>query len=177
MSIPESDNKINPSSKYEEIDLDEVRAHYKGNNDEKTQISGVTFWNENKKNLLTIGIIILVGTGSYGLGTLSRIEREREQVKIIKGVTQESDTANIPISPVLTPVSKVSNSLNSASVAGGFNKIEANMLVGSISGTKYHFPWCSGAQRIKNENKVWFSTPQEARKAGYTPAANCKGLK
>ncbi|MFH1608762.1 MAG: hypothetical protein ABH951_01935, partial [Patescibacteria group bacterium] len=53
---------------------------------------------------------------------------------------------------------------------------DEGLLVGSKNGTKYHYPWCSGALRIKEENKVWFNSMEEARQAGYTPAANCKGL-
>jgi hypothetical protein len=55
------------------------------------------------------------------------------------------------------------------------NKIEGGY-VASKSGTKYHLPWCSGAQRIKEENKVWFSTKESAEAAGYAPAANCPGI-
>jgi len=48
--------------------------------------------------------------------------------------------------------------------------------VGSKNGTKYHLPWCGSAKSIKEENKVWFATKEEAAAAGYTPAANCKGI-
>ena len=48
--------------------------------------------------------------------------------------------------------------------------------VGSITGTKYHLPSCSGAKRIKEENKVWFATKEDAELAGYGPAANCDGI-
>ncbi|MBI4086620.1 hypothetical protein HY416_01410 [Candidatus Kaiserbacteria bacterium] len=48
--------------------------------------------------------------------------------------------------------------------------------VGSKNGSKYHLPWCSGAARIAEENKIWFSSKEEAEAAGYTPAANCKGI-
>ncbi|TSC62722.1 MAG: hypothetical protein G01um101448_259 [Parcubacteria group bacterium Gr01-1014_48] len=48
--------------------------------------------------------------------------------------------------------------------------------VASKKGTKYHFPWCGGAARISEENKIWFNSKEEAEKAGYTPAGNCKGL-
>jgi hypothetical protein len=48
--------------------------------------------------------------------------------------------------------------------------------VASKNGTKYHLPWCGGAKQIKEENKVWFKTKDEAVKAGYTPASNCKGI-
>lgn len=38
----------------------------------------------------------------------------------------------------------------------------------------YHFTWCSGAKRIKEENKLWFSSSTEAERAGYTLAGNCQ---
>jgi hypothetical protein len=46
----------------------------------------------------------------------------------------------------------------------------------SKSGSKYYLPSCSGAKRIKEENEVWFKTKEEAEKAGYGPAAGCKGI-
>jgi len=50
-------------------------------------------------------------------------------------------------------------------------------IVASKNGAKYYFTWCSGATRIKEENKVWFESETEAKNAGYAPASNCKGLK
>ena len=197
MSIPEFGKKINPkgdlgsidskssrssnglnnesenASEFEVVDLAEVRKFYSDEKNDEPNKTGVILNNENKKNIITIAIIILVGTGSYGLGRLSMIESSREPIRIIKNEIREVEVSNISTDAVIE--SSV-NKNNTASVVSGLNKIEANMLVGSKTGTKYHFPWCSGAQRIKNENKVWFGTPEEARKAGYTPAANCKGL-
>lgn len=46
----------------------------------------------------------------------------------------------------------------------------------SKNGTRYYLPTCAGAKRIKEENKVWFATVEEARAKGLTPAANCPGL-
>jgi hypothetical protein len=51
-----------------------------------------------------------------------------------------------------------------------------NQYVASKNGTKYHLPWCAGAQQIKEENKIWFDSKDEAERAGYTPASNCKGI-
>ena len=48
--------------------------------------------------------------------------------------------------------------------------------VASKSGTAYHFPWCQGALKIKEENKIWFQTKEEAESRGYKPAGNCDGL-
>jgi len=44
----------------------------------------------------------------------------------------------------------------------------------SASSKLYHFTWCSGAKRIKEENKVWFNTEAEAVAAGYSLAGNCQ---
>ncbi|MHB8651805.1 MAG: hypothetical protein ACYC8S_01585 [Minisyncoccota bacterium] len=49
-------------------------------------------------------------------------------------------------------------------------------VVASKTGTKYHLPGCAGAQKISETNKVWFASRADAEIAGYTPAANCKGL-
>lgn len=48
-------------------------------------------------------------------------------------------------------------------------------VLASRSGTKYYFPWCVGANRITDANKVWFISPAAASNAGYAPAANCSG--
>lgn len=50
------------------------------------------------------------------------------------------------------------------------------VVVASKNGTKYHFPWCSGALRMQENNKVYFNSIEEARSAGYLPASNCSGL-
>lgn len=48
--------------------------------------------------------------------------------------------------------------------------------VGSKSGTRYYLPTCSGVSRIKEENRVWFATKEEAESRGLLPATNCKGM-
>lgn len=45
--------------------------------------------------------------------------------------------------------------------------------VASKNGTKYYKIACSGVSRIKEENKVYFSSESEAEQAGYEKAANC----
>ncbi len=46
--------------------------------------------------------------------------------------------------------------------------------VGSKNGSKYHAPWCPGASQIKEANRIYFNSEEEAQVRGYTPAANCK---
>lgn len=107
--------------------------------------------------------IILVAFLSFGLGRLSKIEENKIPITI----------ENIGASVLRA------QSTQSLSKTPQFGDLVSKLgtIVASKNGTKYHFPWCSGALRIKDENKIWFESEDEAKKAGYGPASNCKGLK
>lgn len=121
------------------------------------------FWND----IFTVFVIMLVSLGSFGLGRLSVLyESPREHGAPLEVVQSTSD-APPRTSGVVHGVSAQDES--GASPAAG-------TYVASKGGTKYHLPWCSGAQRIKEENKIFFATKTEAEAAGYTPASNCKGI-
>jgi hypothetical protein len=55
-------------------------------------------------------------------------------------------------------------------------ELDATRVVASKGGTKYHLLTCGGASSIKEDNKIYFDSIEQAKAAGYTPAANCKGL-
>ncbi|MCR4283830.1 MAG: hypothetical protein NUV64_00725 [Parcubacteria group bacterium] len=103
--------------------------------------------------------IILVAFLSFGLGRLSKIKESKTPITI------ENMQASIL---------SAQNMSNNSQLGGSTAKL--GVIVASKNGTKYHFPWCSGALRIKDENKIWFESEDEAKKAGYGPASNCKGL-
>ncbi len=114
-------------------------------------------------DVFVVLVIIFVGLSSFGLGRLSALDGKKMQVKILESsqhaaVIQSTNSGGEQV----TGIPEVEN-------LGG-------QYVASKKGTKYHFPWCGGAARIAEENKVWFDTKEEAEKAGYTPAGNCKGL-
>lgn len=46
-------------------------------------------------------------------------------------------------------------------------------ILASKSGTKWYFAHCSGAKRIKEENKIYFSSIQEAENRGLEQASGC----
>ncbi|MBI2610434.1 hypothetical protein HYW60_00645 [Candidatus Kaiserbacteria bacterium] len=95
-----------------------------------------------------IAIVLLLGLASFGLGRLSAIEEARPAVSI-----GEASYLSEP----------------RAMTVGG-------MVVASRKGSAYHYPWCSGAQTMAEQNKIWFSSEEKARAAGYSPAKNCRGL-
>lgn len=45
--------------------------------------------------------------------------------------------------------------------------------VGSRSSDRFHHESCPGARLIKEGNKVYFSSKEDALRAGYAPAGNC----
>lgn len=104
----------------------------------------------NQNDIFIILIIVLTSSASFGLGRLSKIEEVKIPLRI------ENNTALI------------AETTNSKEIKGKY--------VASVSGSKYHLPWCSGAQRISDKNKIWFDSKEEAENRGYSPAKNCKGI-
>ena len=132
-----------------------------------------------KTDLFTALIIFLIGMSGFGLGRLSAVWPDKQPIRIMNPAEgearqgrQESGIMNqgkgkSGDSPEITSTKDESASLLNTS---------KGKYVASKSGTAYHFPWCPGALRIKEENKVWFDTKEEAEKRGYKPAGNCQGL-
>lgn len=108
------------------------------------------------KAIITGFIVILVGLSGFGLGRLSKTEESKAPLTIREAGIDE--TAAVALSQ------------ETAMVKGG-------QVVASKNGSKYHFPWCSGAKSISEANKIFFASAEGARKEGYAPASNCKGLK
>lgn len=121
----------------------------------------------------TIGSLIFIVTAllSFGLGRLSVENGDGSKIAIrdsslitdncpafAQNITNNSGDGASPDEDDLTSLTS------------------EGLLVGSKNSDKYHYPWCPGAVRIKEENKVWFKSAKEARSAGYEPAKNCKGL-
>lgn len=113
------------------------------------------------KDLAVISIIILTSTASYGLGILSEQGRGHQKIRLLNqgAAVNLSEKGQLKGGDVIIP-----------------DRDPGGYVVASKSGSKYHFPWCAGASQIKEENKIWFNSIEEARTAGYTPAGNCKGL-
>lgn len=111
--------------------------------------------------LFTVLLMIMVGVAGFGLG--------RQSVE--------------PLSMVSDRVSERQPSSSGLYETSREFKVENRQLasstikyVASKNSDKYHLPWCSGAQRIAEENLIYFTSKEEAEIAGYTPAANCKGI-
>lgn len=129
------------------------------------------------KDILHIFIIILVGFGSFGLGRLSK--------EVFKpGITvTEYNLANV--GSTLESLSKEpivkSNQSNISTIVTTSKPVvtptipkTAKNYFGSNRGSKYYSIGCTGGKTLKEENKIWFATKDEAEKAGYELSSTCK---
>jgi len=121
-------------------------------------------------HVATVAILVLSTTGAFGLGILAGRDLERAEGAgkgfwIENMASSSSQAAAVSTGLPRAPVSKA---LSTPPSSGGF--------VASKNGTKYYLPSCGGAGRMKEENKVWFTTKEDAEASGYTPASNCPGL-
>jgi len=121
---------------------------------------------------MVAAIIFLVALLAFGLGRLSIIYSEEGEFKIEypqqSAAAALSQNAQLETHSAGAKESDVVSSTLQIPLAGGY--------VASKTGSKYHLPWCAGAQSIKEENKIYFATKAEAEARGYTPAGNCKGI-
>ncbi len=102
------------------------------------------------RDVQVITVLILASFFSFGLGYL--VGRDTAKTADFSLI----DTGSVPI-----PVAAV---------------LKVGKVVASKRGTKYYLPRCAGAARTSDANKVWFESIEAARRAGYSPAANCPGM-
>lgn len=117
-------------------------------------------------------LLVLIAISSFGLGRFSMATNMPKihtlpstSVIVTKNSSQPAlqQELNIPLS-------------TSTPTATAPLKNTKKIYVGSRNGTKYHLLTCSGAQHIKETNKIFFSSKEDAQKAGYTPSNTCKGI-
>lgn len=130
------------------------------------------------KDFYLISLMITLTLLGYGLGRLSKVTSNQEPVKIemlgeVIGQNSSINAYNIETS---NSIAKDSNKSFETNNSMPVTSSLAGVYVGSRTSTKYHLPTCSGAKRIKEENKVWFKSKEEAESRGYTPAGNCPGI-
>lgn len=94
--------------------------------------------------------------GKRGGGRPVTLSCSDEVLKSVR-IPAPVDTPTAPEAPIVPEVS-------SSQTRGG-------MFAGSKNGTKYYTPGCSGLDRIKPENIIWFKDAQDATLQGYTAAA------
>jgi hypothetical protein len=124
------------------------------------------------KDVLAVLLVLFASTASFGLGMLS--ERERSSGKDTFWIEDVSTTtAKVLGASAALATGKM---IETRAVGDTALPTASGKYLASKNGKKYYLPSCKGAKRIKEENKVWFTTLEEAQQSGRTAAANCPGL-
>lgn len=116
---------------------------------------------------ITVAILVLSSTASFGLGILAG--KDMEQM----GVDEELWIEDREVVP--KGATTKTSPLPAAAIKA-LPGVPGVGFVASKSGTKYYLPTCSGVARIKEANRVWYATKEEAEAVGLTPSSACPGL-
>lgn len=119
----------------------------------------------NRKDVILIAIMVVLAAGSFGLGRLSKSSIgppgiTLQTVSLSQAAAAQTALQDPTDTSAPTPISG-SNTTSRA-------------IFGSKNGTKYYWTSCSGASRIKEENKVFWNSEEEARGAGHEKSSTCK---
>lgn len=99
--------------------------------------------------------VVLISVTAFNLGKLSVANDKKFPVSITEPNRLEGPEGQQPAVSSQKPVA-------------------TSVVASKASKSKlYHFPWCSGASRISEKNKMTFPTEAAALAAGYTLAGNC----
>ncbi|MEK7520264.1 MAG: Ada metal-binding domain-containing protein [Patescibacteria group bacterium] len=117
------------------------------------------WWERYKDNIVSLVELCLVAAVFFGLGMLfAQRSAQRHPVVI---TTAASSYAAATSSP--TALTAAVQSLPQRQTAGAY--------VASKSGKTYYLTTCNNT--IKETNKIYFATAEDAEKAGYVPSKTC----
>ncbi len=118
-------------------------------------------------------LCIVIASIFFAVGRLSIIEENHSPIRITEPERGEITSVIRAISGAKEEsLPAINNSLSSTGTT-----TQSGEVIGSKSGKKYYFPWCSTLKRVKPENQIKFASIDLAKQAGFTPGGNCKGLK
>lgn len=129
------------------------------------------------QDVLLVLLVLSVAVAGFGLGMLSEKQMTAQKGRGVWIEQMASSTPSVLGAAVAgagvaalaeQTIKKTTKEQGQVATVGKY--------VASKNGAKYYLPECSGAKRIKDENKVWFATIEEAKSSGRTPASNCDGL-
>ena len=129
------------------------------------QFFNETMQSEKGKDILIVIIVVLVGLGSFELGRLSK-ENSSKGIRIEYGdqagnaISATESIGNLSQNAKIDPIIQNSNSVGKTFFA-------------SSRGSKYYTISCSAGKTIKQENRIYFTTGEEAERAGYTLSSSC----
>lgn len=133
------------------------------------------FWLKYEQKIVLAVGIILIAAVAFEAGYLQGQKHKHEPVVVNKIASTEVSSSNSCAAQTETSGTKNTSAGNSAAL-GENTAVPDNQkcsFVASKNSNKYHLATCQFAQKIKPENKICFSSADEAIKRGYQGAKCC----
>lgn len=111
---------------------------------------------------------ILIGGSAYFIGNIQANDSQESAIQIIypDAIAVKSRTNSTPTEAIKTQ-EEITEKKD--------QKVITN-IVASKNGKRYYYSNCSGINRIKQENRIYFNNREEAEAKGLTLASGCKAL-
>lgn len=123
------------------------------------------FIKENQRDLFLAACMTLIGIIGYNLGRIQALQKG----EIVFDTNNQIYTAK--------RAPEINSGSNQQAIIAPKTTLkpkDPRVVASKKAGSKlYHFTWCFGAKRIKEENKLWFENESAAQAAGYKLAGNC----
>ena len=122
------------------------------------------------RNYMIIAIVVLAATGSLGFGLLAGRGSGGATGLVVSSVPMtHPSTSELSASALdASSINSASSSLSSIPSGGE--------VIGSKSTHSYYLPWCAQVASISKADEVIFATEQDAKTAGFSAGAGCKGI-
>lgn len=149
----------------------------------------INFWKNHDQKILFFFAFILIAIISFNAGRTYENTKKSSQIDVkinplkaanpkeekILALGEALERKGIPINELIeegVSAEKENKMEGEESDTGNKNPQEC-VFVGSKNSDKYHLPNCRYAANIKLENRVCFSSKEEAENKGYKPAGCC----
>jgi hypothetical protein len=137
------------------------------------------FWLKYEQKVIIIAGILIISAIAYEAGFIQG--RKNQQDPVIINKVSSSDISTDAEKKIADPAqgsqhknpSPDANASASANTSAPESDNQKCAFVASKSSNKYHLPTCQFAKKIKPENKICFSSKEEAEKRGYQGAKCC----
>lgn len=135
------------------------------------------FWLKYKEKIILAVGIILIALISFEAGFLKGQKNQKEPIEINQAVCSPCPKTNQISNENESKTNIVTNNVKPAAINENNNSAPIEnqkcAFVASKNSNKYHLPTCQFAQKIKPENKICFSSKEEAERQGYQGAKCC----
>lgn len=144
---------------------------------EEAREKAVKFWQENEREIILAAGVFLALLIAFGSGILVGNFRPKEPLTVKEPAVAEEISSlrgNLKIFNESAPEIKKPEGRSTGSTGSPQESSGQEKFVASKNGGYYYPIGCAAANKIKEANKIFFSSKEAAEQKGLKPSAYCK---